>query len=88
MLIAVARTELPSHAVAFLDEHLGNRSLTDEQVQMLQSALRDSGAVERIEKVIELNAETARAALVDAPISTAAKRELTTLVDSVTTRTA
>lgn len=88
VLVAVARTELPAHAVAFLDEHLGNRSLTDEQVQMLQSALRDSGAVERIEKVIELNAETARAALVDAPISTAAKRELTTLVDSVTTRTA
>ncbi|HRN28105.1 MAG TPA: polyprenyl synthetase family protein [Terrimesophilobacter sp.] len=86
VLVAVARTELPPSAVAFLDEHLGNRSLTEEQVRMLQSALRDSGAVERIEKVIELNAETARAAIVDAPVSTAAKRELTTLVDSVTTR--
>ena len=86
VLIAVARGELPSNAVAFLDEHLGNRDLSDEQVQMLQSALRDSGAVERIEKVIELNAETARKALIDAPVSTAAKRELTTLVDSVTSR--
>lgn len=87
VLIAVARAELPPNAVAFLDEHLGNRALDEEQVQMLQSALRDSGAVERIEKVIELNAETARAALVDAPLSSAARRELTTLVDSVTART-
>lgn len=86
VLIAVARDELPPHAVAFLDEHLGNRGLADEQVRMLQSTLRDSGAVERIEKVIELNAEAARSALVDAPVSAAAKRELTTLVDSVTTR--
>ncbi|MBX3093191.1 MAG: polyprenyl synthetase family protein [Cryobacterium sp.] len=87
VLIAVARGALPSNAVAFLDEHLGDRSLSDEQVRMLQSALRGSGAVERIEKVIELNAETARGALVDAPVSAAAKRELTTLVEAVTTRT-
>ena len=86
VLIAVARAELPPNAVAFLDEHLGDRSLSDDQVRMLQSTLRDSGAVERIEKVIELNAETARSALIDAPVSAAAKRELTTLVESVTSR--
>ena len=46
VLIALARATLPAGARA-LDELLGDPELDAEQIAMLQSTIRDSGAVER-----------------------------------------
>jgi len=54
---------------------------------MLQTAVRDSGAVDHVERVIAHQLEQARAALADAPLARSALDELTALADAVTTRT-
>ena len=88
VLIALARAKLPAHAVRFLDELLGDRGLTDLQVRMLQDAVRDSGAVEHVERIIRHNVELATNALEDAPITASAKAQLIRLTDTVTARSA
>ena len=86
VLIALARAKLPANAVRFLDELLGDRSLTDIQVRMLQDAVRESGAVEHVERIIRHNVELATSALEDAPITASAKRQLIQLTGTVTAR--
>ncbi|HEU4849518.1 MAG TPA: polyprenyl synthetase family protein [Terrimesophilobacter sp.] len=88
VLIALARTKLPANAVRFLDELLGDRGLTELQVRMLQDAIRDSGAVEHVERVIRHNVELATDALKDAPITTSAREQLIRLTDTVIVRSA
>jgi geranylgeranyl diphosphate synthase type I len=53
---------------------------------MLQTAVRDSGAVEHVERVIEHQLGLARAALLDAPLARSARDELAALADAVTRR--
>lgn len=88
VLIALARTKLPANAVRFLDELLGDRGLTELQVRMLQDAIRDSGAVEQVERVIRHNVELATDALKDAPITASAREQLIRLTDTVIARSA
>jgi geranylgeranyl diphosphate synthase type I len=88
VLIALARTKLPTHARRLLDELLGDSQLDTQQISMLQTAIRDSGAVEQVERVIQNNVETAKAALAEAPISGTARSELLALADTVSQRTA
>jgi geranylgeranyl diphosphate synthase type I len=88
VLIALARASLPANAVRFLDELLGDRELTDLQVRMLQDAIRDSGAVEDVERIIRRNVGLATDALRDAPIAASARAELLALVDTVIIRSA
>jgi geranylgeranyl diphosphate synthase type I len=88
VLIALARTSLPTNAVNLLDELLGDKDLDGQQVEALQSAIRDSGAVEQIERVISHNVAQARDALATAALSASAKDELLRLTDAVTQRAA
>jgi geranylgeranyl diphosphate synthase type I len=88
VLIALARAALPGNAVRLLDELLGDRELTELQVRMLQDTIRESGAVEDVERIIRRNAGLAREALQDAPIAPSAREELLELVDTVVTRSA
>ena len=62
--------------------------MTDEQVGMLQRTIRDSGALDELERVIERNTRVAREAIADAPLSRSAKEQLRTLADSAIRRTA
>jgi geranylgeranyl diphosphate synthase type I len=55
---------------------------------MLQDTIRESGAVEDVERIIRRNAGLAREALQDAPIAPSAREELLGLVDTVVTRSA
>jgi geranylgeranyl diphosphate synthase type I len=55
---------------------------------MLQSTIRDSGAIDKAERMIAHNVELARAALIDAPLSREAREQLGTLTDTVINRTA
>ncbi|MBC7518286.1 MAG: polyprenyl synthetase family protein [Microbacteriaceae bacterium] len=88
VLIAIARTALATNSRSLLDELLGDPELTDQQVRMLQASIRESGAVENVEGIIAKNVDLARLALVDAPISRAAREQLLILAGAVTQRTA
>jgi geranylgeranyl diphosphate synthase type I len=86
VLVTLARQKLPASAARLFDELLGDESLDAQQIGMLQTAVRDSGAVEQVERIIAHNVETATAALADAPIARSARAELGALANAVTQR--
>jgi geranylgeranyl diphosphate synthase type I len=88
VLIAVARTTLPANARALLDELLGDPDLDAEQVAVLQGVIRDSGAIDRVERIIAHNVGLAKTAIMDAPLSQSARTQLMQLADTVIERTA
>jgi geranylgeranyl diphosphate synthase, type I len=88
VLVALARPGLPLNARALLDELLGDPELDGEQITMLQTAIRDSGAVERVEAMIDRNVDQALASLEDSGLSSSARAQLTELARTVTQRVA
>lgn len=88
VLVALARQSLPPSAGRLLDELLGDPELDAAQISMLQSTIRDSGAVDQVERIIARSVEGATEALDAAPLSRSAREELTRLADAVTRRSA
>lgn len=88
VLIAMARSDLAPGARTLLDELLGDPELTDQQVRVLQASIVQSGAVDKVERVIAHNVKLAVAAVRDAPISAAARHQLEQLAEAVTRRSA
>lgn len=88
VLIALTRQAIPSGARAALDELLGDPDLTPEQIRTMQLTIRESGAVETVEKMIADNVARAIAALDAAPLGAAARAQLRDLAVTVTRRTA
>jgi geranylgeranyl diphosphate synthase type I len=88
VLIALARPGLPANARVLLDELLGDPELDPQQIALLQGAIRESGAIDRVEQIIAHNVGLAKAAIVDAPLSASARSQLTQLADTVIRRTA
>jgi geranylgeranyl diphosphate synthase type I len=86
VLIALARQLLPGSASRLVDELLGDPALDAEQIAMLQSSIRDSGAVDQVERVIAHNVRIAVEALEHAPLARSAREELAALADTVTRR--
>jgi geranylgeranyl diphosphate synthase type I len=86
VLVTLARQKLPASAARLFDELLGDDDLDERQIAMLQTAVRDSGAVEQIERIIAHNVATATAALSEAPLARSARDELGALADAVTRR--
>lgn len=86
VLIALARVELPAGAVRLMDELLGDPNLSEHQIATLQATIRDSGAVETVERIIARSVREAIDAITDAPLSRAARSELIGLADLVTRR--
>jgi len=86
VIIALARTMLPANARTMLDELLGDPELDAQQVQVLQGVIRDSGAIDRVERIISHNVGLAKEALENAPLSASARSQLTELADTVITR--
>jgi geranylgeranyl diphosphate synthase type I len=88
VLIAIARQKLPGSASRLLDELLGDPELDAEQIAMLQASIRDSGAVDQLERIIAHNVQVATEALSRAPLARSARDELTALAVTVTRRDA
>jgi geranylgeranyl diphosphate synthase, type I len=88
VLVNLARQKLPGSASRLVDELLGDPGLDAEQITMLQAAIRESGAVDQVERIIVHNVEIARAALDAAPIARSARDQLTALAETVTQRSA
>ena len=86
VLVALARENLTDTARENLDALLGDPLLTEAQIGMLQRAIVDSGAVERIEALIDSNVAEALAALKGSPISGAVTTRLMELAETVTRR--
>jgi len=86
VLIGLARQKMPGSATRLLDELLGDPDLDDGQIAMLQSTIRESGAVDQIERIIAREVERARDSLNDAPLGRTAREELRALADTVTRR--
>ena len=88
VLIALTREAVPAGARATLDELLADPELTPQQIQTLQMTIRESGAVDKVERMIADNVERAIAALDAAPIGESAKAQLRDLAVTVTRRSA
>ena len=86
VLVTLARERLPSTAAHLFDELVGDRTLDGSQITMLQTAIRDSGAVERVEQAIAHHVGQARAALAEAPLARSARDELAALAEQVARR--
>ncbi|SEA72927.1 polyprenyl synthetase family protein [Leifsonia sp. 21MFCrub1.1] len=88
VLIALTRQAIPSGARAALDELLGDPELTPEQIRTMQLTIRESGAVDTVERMIAQNVARAIEALDAAPLGAAAKGQLRDLAIAVTRRSA
>jgi geranylgeranyl diphosphate synthase type I len=86
VLIALARARLSGGARRALDELLGDPELDGQQISMLQSTLRESGAVDSVERIIEHNVSLAQNAVAEAPLTRAAREQLSRLAERVTQR--
>ncbi len=86
VLVALARTKLPTAARNLVDELLGDASLDRQQIDIIRTALRDCGAVDEVEGIIDHNVQLARDALAEVPIAESARRELLHLADVATRR--
>jgi geranylgeranyl diphosphate synthase type I len=85
-LIALGEQSMPANAQSLFNELLGDRSLTGEQIEVLQSTLRATGAVEQVEDLIDQYAQESLLALGAARIAPGAKKELSRLAAAVTKR--
>ena len=88
VLIALARRELPLGSRRLLDELLGDRELSDSQIATLQQTIRESGAVETVERMISGNVERALSAIGRSSLPTDARTQLAELAATVTRRNA
>lgn len=87
-LVALTRQAIAPSARNLFDELLGDPGLSAEQVAFLQATIESSGALARVEEMIEDYATTADRALSGARLDNAAVGDLRDLARAATTRTA
>lgn len=88
VLVALTRQTLDTSARNLFDEMLGDPDLTAEQVAFLQATISGSGALERVERMIDAYAVEADRALSGAKLDNAAVGGLRDLARAATVRTA
>lgn len=86
VLIEIARQKLPSNVRVLIDELLGDPQLDSHQVTLLQDAVRSSGAVDRVEHMIDRAVGQGLESLHDGDFSRSSVLELERLASSVTAR--
>lgn len=88
VLIALAQQELPTTAIRLMDELLGDESLNDHQISTLQATLKNTGAVDKLEAIIDEQVSLAKAAITSAGFSQLATEGLSNLAELVSRRSA
>lgn len=86
VLIALAEAAMPAGAKRIFNEMLGDRTLTGEQIDVMQETLAGTGALDTMEDMIRGYVDEAMGALAAAPLAPGAVRELTRLAEAVTQR--
>jgi geranylgeranyl diphosphate synthase type I len=86
VLIALARERLDSGDLASVDRLLGRPDLSADQIGSLQQIIRDSGAVDRVETMIQENVAAALAVLAGSPVEAGVAARLTDFAGTVTRR--
>src|SRR5690606_3283426 len=86
VLVAIARRRLPATFARLLDELLGDPRLDAEQIRTLQASIKQSGALDDVERLIEQNVTHAREALRAAERTDVARSQSPRLADAVTRR--
>lgn len=86
VLVALAESSMSPGVRGVFNDMLGNPEVTEEQIQVMQQTLRDSGAVDKVETIIAESVDRALGALDTAQIDQAAQTELRRLADAVVTR--
>ena len=86
VLIALARERLDQSARQTVDRLLGRPDLSAEQISSLQQIIVDSGAVDRVETLIQQNVAQALAALDGSDVAAGVGAELTDFAGTVTRR--
>lgn len=87
MLVAYARETLPVAERRLVDELLGDPGLDAAQIETLQRTIVETGALDRVERLIASCASEADAALRDAPLGADAVASLRALAHAATERT-
>lgn len=85
-LIALAESAMPESQKRVFNEMLGDRFLSPDQIEVMQSTLRESGALDDVESMISDYANQAMTVLGNSAISAGAKKELGRLATAVTER--
>uniref|UniRef100_UPI0040534F95 polyprenyl synthetase family protein n=1 Tax=Microbacterium sp. LWH13-1.2 TaxID=3135260 RepID=UPI0040534F95 len=88
VLVALTRETLDTSARNLFDEMLGDPDLTAEQVAFLQATISGSGALDRVERMIDVFAKDADRALSGARLDNAAVGDLRDLARAATVRSA
>jgi geranylgeranyl diphosphate synthase type I len=86
VLIALTRERLDSTGLGTVDRLLGRTDLSPEQITGLQRIILDSGAVDRVEAMIQENVAEALAVLKDSPVEAGVAAQLTEFAGTVTRR--
>jgi len=86
VLIALARERLDTSSRQTVDRLLGRPDLTPDQISSLQQIIVDSGAVDRVETLIQQNVAQALAALDGSDVAAGVSAELTDFAGTVTRR--
>lgn len=86
VLVGLTRQHLSASARSVFDELLGDPALSAEQIDMLQRTMRDSGAVDAVEQMIEANTNRALTVLEDAGFGSEARSQLVDLARRATQR--
>lgn len=86
VLIALTRTSVPAGTRATIDELLGDQSLDDAQIALLQETIRASGALAEVESLVDQYTQSAEQALSGARLDNAAVNELRALARAATDR--
>lgn len=86
VLIALTREALGSTAIKLFDEVLGGGDLTAEQVRMLQVTIKGTGALEKVEKLIQELGDESLAVLEQLELEVEAKQNLRQLALKVINR--
>ena len=86
VLIALTREALGSTAIKLFDEVLGSGDLTPEQIRMLQVTIKGTGALDKVEKLIEELGDESLAALSQLDLESEAKEQLRDLALKVMNR--
>jgi geranylgeranyl diphosphate synthase type I len=86
VLVALARERLDAADLGTVDRLLGRPDLSADQISGLQQMIVDSGAVDRVESMIQENVTEALAVLTDSPVEADVARQLTEFAGTVTRR--